>query len=146
MKFLKKHIIYFIILTFLNCASSKDLNTKNNNCSENMSFKKEFYKKLAFLDSYYENQSKNTTIIDSNETFQNTMDRLNKTKSDYEKSLSFFSKHPKISYQYMGSYSGEIPYNLYLDEKKVWMGWYEENRCKNIQLKGKNKTNAQHQL
>lgn len=130
MKKIVKYFSLFITLTFISCGGNKDIHKEN--CIENLDFKNEFFKNLSFLDTYYE---KDMVPIDSTDSFEQKVDKLMKRKEDYHNALNFFSNYPKIKYKYNSNYNGEIPYYHYLIEKKRWLLWYEENKCKNIQFK-----------
>jgi hypothetical protein len=135
MKYSRIILAFFFALVFLNCANNKEFSRAKEDCIENLIFKKEFSKNLLILDSYYDKKLKSINIAsDKSITFQDKMDRIDKIKSDYYKALSFFSKYLKINYQYKGNYTSEIPYNIYIDEKKIWIDWYEKNKCNNLQF------------
>ena len=84
---------------------------------------------------YYKNKSKSTNIAnDIQLNFEEKLEKLDKIKSDYYKAIRFFSKYSKINSEYAGNYINQIPYNKYLNYRKVWINWYEKNKCKNLEL------------
>ena len=131
----KLRIIYFLAILSIGCAGNKKLDLEREICNENLIFKKEFFSNLSILDDYYKNKSKSTNIAnDIQLNFEEKLEKLDKIKSDYYKAIRFFSKYSKTNSEYAGNYINQIPYNKYLNYRKVWINWYEKNKCKNLEL------------
>lgn len=129
-----RNLNIYVIVFFLSmsCANKKSSQmNKNIICNENDFFKELFFKHLNYLDSYYE--SSGIVVYNTDDSFEEKIRKLDKENSDYYNALSFFSKFPGIDYKYIGTYTGRIPYKIYLNEKKIWLEWYEKNKCNNIQ-------------
>ncbi len=60
-----------------------------------------------------------------------TQERINKFKL----SLKFISKYAPVTFESMANYNCSYPFGIYESDKKGWIKWYEENKCKNIQFK-----------
>ena len=101
-------------LMFVSCSSSKEVKTENEKpCNENLVFKKLFFEHVQNVEnSIYEIQD---------ESFRN--------------SLKFIGKYTHVSFDRMSNYSNSYPDGIFLTDKKIWLKWYEDNRCKNLQLK-----------
>lgn len=50
-------------------------------------------------------------------------------------SLKFIGKYTDVSFESMTNYAGTYPSGIFFEDKKVWLNWYEDNKCDNIQLK-----------
>jgi len=135
MKKINDLIIFCLTFSFLSCLGNKEFIEIKEKCDENLLFKQEFSKNLYILDSYYKNKSKSIKIAeDTNLNFQEKLEKLDEIKSNYYVALDFFSKYSKISYNYTGNYTNEIPYNIYKKEREAWIDWYNKNKCNNLQL------------
>jgi hypothetical protein len=113
-KSISKQIIFGTFLMFLSCSSNKVLKSENKiTCNENLVFKKQFFGHIQNVENLiYEIQ---------NESFRN--------------SLNFIGKYTHVSFESMSNYANTYPSGIFLKDKKLWLKWYEDNRCKNIQLK-----------
>ena len=103
-----KCLIIFSSFMFLNCSS-----IKTQTCNENLEFKKVFFQNIQNVE--------NLIYKSQNESFHN--------------SLKFISKYTKVSWESMANYSRTYPSGIFEEDKLVWLKWYEENKCGNIQFK-----------
>lgn len=85
----------------------------NEKCNENLDFKLEFFNNIKIID--------NLIYVSQNEKFHNA--------------LKFISKYSHVSSESMLNYARLYPGGIYEDDRKVWIKWYEDNKCKNIQFK-----------
>ena len=59
-----------------------------------------------------------------------------KSKGNHsETSLKFIGKYTDVSFESMSNYARTYPVGIFFEDKKVWLKWYEDNKCKNIQFK-----------
>lgn len=108
-----KSYIAFVLL-FLSCSPIKgSLEVQDSPCNENLKFKTEFFKNIENIESHI------TTVKD--ESFDN--------------SLKFISKYTDVSFESMMNYARTYPIGAFEKDKEVWLKWYEENKCQNIQFK-----------
>lgn len=92
---------------------SPDICGKNVNCKENLKFKEKFFSNIKIVDSlHFRNQNK-----------------------QFSKSLSFISKYSHVTFESKTNYTGLYPEFQYKHDRKIWIDWYEKNKCTNIQLK-----------
>lgn len=102
-----------IILCFSSCTTKKDIKNQNSSCNENLKFKVEFFKNI-----------------------QNIENQLTTEKDDnFNISLKFIAKYAHVSFESMANYAHTYPIGVFEKDKKVWLKWYEENKCSNIQFK-----------
>ena len=103
-----------IFLLFISCSSSnKAISGNENNCNENLDFKKVFFENIQNVENLiYEVQGESL---------------LN--------SLKFIGKYTDVSFKSMTNYARTYPSGVFFEDKKVWLKWYEENKCQNIQFK-----------
>ena len=113
-KLLIKCLFIGIVTLLISCSSSSKITSKNDiNCKENLVFKKEFFKNIKNVENLiYEVQG---------ESLKNSLD--------------FIGKYTKVSFESMANYAHTYPVGVFFEDKKVWLKWYEDNKCKNIQLK-----------
>lgn len=107
-----KKIIIIVLISILNFNCSSVSNIKND-CIENLAFKKDFFLNIENVE--------NLLTKNQNQSFHN--------------SLRFISKYTKVSWESMLNYSGTYPVGKYRKDKQVWLKWYEDNKCNNIQFK-----------
>jgi hypothetical protein len=86
---------------------------QNKKCVENLEFKKVYFENIQNVE--------NLLMKQQNESFH--------------KSLKFISKYSKVSFEKMLNYAHIYPGSTFESDKIVWMKWYEENKCNNIQFK-----------
>ena len=75
-----------------------------------MEFKKEFFGNIKNVE--------NLLTKNQNQSFQN--------------SLKFIAKYTHVSYEDMANYARTYPIESFKKDKKVWLKWYDDNKCKNI--------------
>jgi hypothetical protein len=113
-RLLSNLIIIGIVLLSLSCSSTKKIKSENKTtCNENLVFKKQF--------------------IDNIKNVENLI--LEVQGDSIKNSLKFIGKYTHVSFETMMNYAHTYPYGVFLEDKKVWLKWYEENKCKNIQFK-----------
>lgn len=104
-------LILYIISSFLfiQCSTLKP------NCVENNEFKIIFMSHINEVENY-------------------TLGKGERRK--YDEGLKFLSKYVKISYEETMNYNNSYTnYNVFQKDKNNWLKWYEENKCKNIQIR-----------
>jgi hypothetical protein len=104
-----KKILILIILILISCKSTKP----KIDCDENEQFKQMFF-------SHIENIDKNMTISQN---------------AKFRESVIFISNYAPTSTNEIMNYARSYPFGIYQQDRKKWIEWYEENKCKNIQLK-----------
>jgi len=92
---------------------SPDICGKTIDCKENLEFKKEFFSNIKIIDS----------LIFKNQNQQ------------FNKSLGFISKYSHVTFESKANYTGRYPGGVYEKDRKIWIDWYEKNKCTNIQFK-----------
>lgn len=113
-KLITNYLLIGIITILISCSSSNKVISENNiNCKENLAFKKEFFKNVKNIENFID--------VNQNESFRN--------------SLKFIGKYSKVSFESMLNYAGTYPYGIYESDKKIWLEWYEKNKCQNIEFK-----------
>ena len=65
----------------------------------------------------------NVTLIDKNQN------------KSFKNSLNFIGKYTYVNFESMTNYAGTYPIGVFDKDKKVWLNWYEKNKCKNIKIK-----------
>ncbi len=86
---------------------------KTIDCKENLEFKKEFFSNIKTIDSLiYRNQNQ-----------------------QFNKSLGFISKYSHVAFESKANYTTRYPIEVYKEDRKIWIDWYEKNKCTNIQFK-----------
>jgi hypothetical protein len=92
---------------------SPDICGQTVNCKENPEFKKEFFSNIKTIDSLiYRTQNQ-----------------------QFNKSLEFISKYSHVTFESKANYTGRYPVGVYEQDRKIWIDWYEKNKCTNIQFK-----------
>lgn len=112
----KLYLLYVFSILF-NCSVQKKKQENilkiEGKCIENLTFKDEYFHNIKEIDSLiykWQNQ-------------------------DFKKSLLFISKYSHVSAESMLNYGRTYPGGVYEEDRKGWIIWYEENKCKNIQFK-----------
>ena len=82
-------------------------------CIENDKFKEEFFRRI--------------NIVEQNLPLN--QDSL------FRSSLIFLSNYAPVSFYETINYARIYPLKALERDKKVWIKWYEDNKCKNLQLK-----------
>jgi len=86
---------------------------KTVDCKENLEFKKSFFGSIQFIDTLiYSIQGKK-----------------------FHDALKFISKYTHVSSESMLNYARIYPGGVYEKDRKIWIDWYEKNKCTNIQFK-----------
>lgn len=107
--------IFVIVFLCFSCSLTKKrtLYNQNHQCIENEKFRNEYFKNIEIIDS----------LINKNQN------------ESFHKSLRFISLYTHVSFETMLNYGRLYPYGAFEKDKKIWLDWYEENRCSNIQFK-----------
>jgi hypothetical protein len=107
-------IISIIFILFISCSSSNKTLSKNGKiCNENFNFKKIFFQNIQNVENLiYEVQGESL---------------LN--------SLKFIGKYTEVNFESMSNYGRTYPAGIFIEDKKIWLKWYEDHKCQNIQLK-----------
>ena len=111
----------FILLCFIltSCANSSRTIKKSNNisvngdCIENLDFKETFFSNIRIIDSLIYNNQNN----------------------QFQKSLKFIANYSHVSFESTLNYARLYTGGAYEKDRKVWIDWYEKNKCSNIQFK-----------
>ena len=109
-------LVYFLSLIILLCISCSTLDKNKSEvdlCNENLNFKKVFFENIQNVET--------KVTMEQDESFH--------------KSLKFISKYSKVSFEKMLNYARIYPFVTFESDKKIWLKWYEENKCKNIHFK-----------
>ena len=109
---MKKYSIIVIVSLFMyNCSTSKGRSI-DASCQENEAFRKEFFRNIDSVEKLMSNQ---------NQTFR--------------KSLQFISRYTQVSWKDMANYANLYPYGTFDRDKKVWLEWYQVNKCSNLKIR-----------
>ncbi|WP_265429683.1 hypothetical protein [Chryseobacterium sp. YIM B08800] len=92
---------------------SPDICGKTVDCKENLKFKEKFFESIKFID----------TLIYSIQGRK------------FHEALNFISKYSHVSSESMLNYARTYPGGVYEKDRKIWIDWYEKNKCTNIQFK-----------
>lgn len=92
---------------------SPDICGKTVYCKENLEFKEKFFESIKSID----------TLIYSIQGRK------------FHESLDFISKYTHVSSESMLNYARTYPGGVYEKDRKIWIDWYEKNKCTNIQFK-----------
>lgn len=112
---MKKIIFIFPFFLLASCTIFPEKNkvSTNGECIENVDFKKEYFLNIKMIDSLiYKNQN-----------------------DQFKKSLQFMSKYSHVSFESTLNYARLYTGGAYEKDRKVWLDWYEKNKCNNIQFK-----------
>ncbi len=110
---MKKIIIAMIFPFIVSCSLSK-MSGLSTRCRENKKFKKTFFDKIDYIGANIYGRSPDSTFIST---------------------LIFISNYAPVSFYKMRHYVISYTPDVFQNDKKVWLRWYEENKCKNIKLK-----------
>lgn len=95
------------------CTSAKKVTSTD--CIENSKFKERYFSSIEKVDNY---------ILEKGDW------------KEYKKGLEFIAKYTKVSYDRMLNYNNSYTsIEDYKRDKENWLKWYEENKCKNVQIK-----------
>ena len=113
-KLLLNYLIIGIFTILISCSSTNNVISENGiNCKENLDFKKVFFENIKNVENLiYEVQG---------ESLKN--------------SLKFIGKYTDVSFESMSNYAGTYPSGIFESDKKIWLEWYEKNKCLNIRIK-----------
>ena len=106
-------IIFVILLPIIFSCSYFQNFTKRNDCIENKKFKKDFFSQIEIVE--------HNLFLRQDSTFR--------------QSLIFISNYAPVSFYETINYARIYPPQALERDKIIWLKWYEENKCKNIQLK-----------
>lgn len=102
-----------ILALLISCAAINKTEKTKISCDENLKFKVEFFNQIKNVETQM--------ITEKDESF--------------DRSLEFISKYAHVSFESMANYAHTYPIGIFQQDKKGWLSWYEENKCKNIQFK-----------
>ena len=105
--------IFLVFLPIIFSCSLINNGNMSKGCIENLKFKKEFFIRI--------------NIVDQNLSL--------KQDSLFRNSLIFLSNYAPVSFYETMNYARIYPPQALEIDKKVWIKWYEDNKCKNIKLK-----------
>lgn len=106
-----KKLLFFVGFIILGCSSWKD---QTADCNENLKFKKTYFDHLTTIHKYQDGDGQ---------------------KPEVENSLKFISQYAPVSSESRLNYAGVYPPGVYEKDRAGWIQWYEENKCKNIQIR-----------
>lgn len=86
---------------------------QQSDCHENLKFKEIFFCHIKYVE--------NNINLSQDSTFR--------------KSVIFVSNYAPVSLGKIMNYARTYPIGVFEEDLKNWLKWYEENKCKNIQLK-----------
>lgn len=107
---MKKLLIFLFPLVLSSSCTSTII---KNSCHENEEFKNLFFSHIEYIES--------NISISQNEKFR--------------ESVIFMSNYVPVSLNRILNYSRTYPTGVFKNDKIKWIEWYQENKCKNIQLK-----------
>jgi len=113
--------------TVISCSPSRQIDSVKSLCDENLAFKKIFFNNVQNIDSAMTKQFDNIDEVDSYWT--------DKRIKSFQRSLKFISNYSKVSFESMLNYNQSYPYGIFEEDRKKWINWYEDNKCRNIQFK-----------
>ena len=108
-------ILLFGMLLISICCSTSKTNSISN-CNENITFKNSYFLSIQKVENY--------TLLGKG------------SGKDFNEGLDFISKYTHVSRKDMLNYSGTYTHiEIFKKDREVWLTWYEENKCSNIQFK-----------
>lgn len=124
------YIKFFIFL--IACGTNNHMNENDKLvCDENLKFKIQFFKNIKVVEDYV--KIEDATIFNNLEEYEQLMTK--EKQKQFLSSLQFISKYAPVSFESMANYAHKYPIGIFQEDKKGWLNWYEENKCKNIQFK-----------
>jgi hypothetical protein len=105
-----KKILILIIPILISCKAFK---SNKNDCNENEKFREMFFRHIENID--------NNIAVSQD--------------SKFKESVIFISNYAPVSTNSIMNYARSYPFGIYEEDRKKWIEWYEENKCKNIQFK-----------
>jgi hypothetical protein len=105
--------ILLLLLPIIFSVSSCKIGKSSIDCIENNKFKKEFFMRINLVE----------------QNLPLNQDSL------FRSSLIFLSNYAPVSFYETVNYARIYPPQAFEKDKKLWIKWYEDNKCKNIQLK-----------
>ena len=123
-------IFFCLALICCSCSSVRNTSVNDSLCIENLKFKEEFIRNLNIIDDFMSIENKEFTDIDE---FESVM--TEQKIADLNSSLMFISKYTHVSFESMANYNKTYPFGVYEKDKISWLKWYQDNKCKNIQIK-----------
>jgi hypothetical protein len=107
-------VILILIISFISCSTlNNNRNKEGKLCDENIKFNKIFFSHINNIETLISKSQ--------NESFRN--------------SLNFISEYVKVSFEEMSNFGNTYPIGAYEKDKLIWLRWYDENKCQNIQMK-----------
>ena len=105
--------IFLILLPIIFSCSLFKSGNKNIGCIENDKFKKEFFIQVEYV-------KKNISVSQNKKFIE---------------SLIFIANYAPVTFEEMMNYGRTYGIKTLEKDEKEWLKWYQENKCKNIQLK-----------
>jgi hypothetical protein len=122
---------FFLVLLCCSCSSIKKNASTDFTCNENSTFKEAFMRHIKIVDDFMSMLSK--TEFKNFDEYERVV--TEQRIDEFESSLKFISKYTYVSYDSMLNYARTYPISAFEKDKKVWLDWYEHNKCNNIQFK-----------
>lgn len=122
-------VYFFMLVLFFSCSTIN----KASHCKENISFKKDFFSSIDIIEEFTRKR------IDSSELNipkLNVIDFPNfkklKNKREYTEAIYFLNDYVTISDSILNYFFEYSDLDMFYRDKKNWLNWYEENRCKKL--------------
>ena len=109
-----KQVLLIIIWHLASCSVTRN-EKSNNDCLENEKFKNEFFNQLEYV-------KKNISVSQDNKFIE---------------SLIFIANYAPVSFEEMMNYGRTYAIKTLEKDEMERLKWYQENKCKNLQLKKK---------
>jgi len=105
-----KKILILIIPFVMSCHAVK---VNEHQCNENLEFKQLFFYHVKYIDD-------NIGVLQD---------------SKFRESVIFISNYAPLSVNSIMNYASTYPIGKYREDRVIWLKWYEDNKCRNIQFK-----------
>ncbi|MEO8887337.1 MAG: carboxypeptidase-like regulatory domain-containing protein [Mucilaginibacter sp.] len=100
-------------------SAKKSMTGSSTSCNENLKFKKKFFDHIATIKKYTNEQ-----LTAGEHTIK---------EKTFKKALEFIGKYTKISMDKIAQYQLGYPNMATFEaDKKLWLNWYEANKCSNL--------------
>jgi hypothetical protein len=109
-----KQFLLIIIWYLVSCSVTRN-EKSNNDCLANEKFKKEFFTQIEYV-------KKNISVSQNKKFIE---------------SLIFIANYAPVSFEEMINYGRTYTIKTLEKDEIEWLKWYQENKCKNLQLKKK---------
>lgn len=105
-------IVLSILIWCISSCSVKPSFPANSNCVENKKFKKFYLSQIDYV-------KKNISVSQDKEFLE---------------ALIFISNYAPVSFDEMMNYSRTYGLKTLEKDEVIWLKWYQENKCRNLQL------------